>query len=108
MPGALDGIRILDLTAMITGPLATMMLADRGAEVTQVEPPGIGDVMRYLGTRRAGMSALFAACNRNEHSIVVDLQQDAGREPVRELPRETGVFVRSFRPGKPRADGVVA
>ena len=60
MAGALDGIRILDLTAMITGPMATMILADQGAEVIKIEPPGSGDVMRYLGSNSRGMSAMYA------------------------------------------------
>jgi len=99
MPGPLDGYRILDLTAMLTGPLATMILADQGAEVVKVERPGIGDVMRYLSTMRGGMSTFFATCNRSKRSIVVDLGKDAGREIVRELASRADVFVQNFRPG---------
>ncbi len=99
MPGALDGIRIVDLTSMITGPLATMILADQGAEVVKVEPPGGGDVMRYLGTHRGGMSAFYAACNRNKRSVVVNLRDEAGRDLVRELAAGADVFIQNFRPG---------
>jgi crotonobetainyl-CoA:carnitine CoA-transferase CaiB-like acyl-CoA transferase len=100
MPGPLDGYRILDLTAMITGPLATMVLADQGAEVVKLEPPGGGDVMRYLSTMRGGMSTLFAACNRSKRSIVVNLREEAGRELARELAGRADGFVQNFRPGE--------
>src|SRR5262245_7683538 len=99
MPGPLDGYRVVDLTAMITGPLATMLLADQGADVVKVEPPGGGDVMRYLSTMRGGMSTMFAACNRSKRSIVVNLREEAGREVVRELAARADVFVQNFRPG---------
>jgi crotonobetainyl-CoA:carnitine CoA-transferase CaiB-like acyl-CoA transferase len=57
-PGPLDGVRILDLTSMISGPIATMMLADQGADVIKVEPPG-GDLVRSLGPNRGGFTATF-------------------------------------------------
>ncbi len=99
MAGPLDGYRILDLTTMITGPLATMMLAEQGAEVVKVERPGIGDVMRYLSTMRGGMSTFFAGCNRSKRSIVVDLGKQAGREIARDLAARSDVFIQNFRPG---------
>ncbi len=99
MAGPLEGFKIVDLTAMITGPLATMMLADQGAEVVKVEPPGFGDIMRYLSTQRGGMSTFFALCNRSKRSIVVNLREERGREIVRELVRGADVFVQNFRPG---------
>jgi len=97
--GPLEGFRILDLTAMLTGPLATMILADQGAEVVKVERPGTGDVMRFLGTMRGGMSTFFATCNRGKRSIVVDLARASGREIVLELASRADVFVQNFRPG---------
>ena len=75
MAGPLDGIKIIDCSAFIAGPLATMILGDQGADVIKVEPPGFGDVMRILGTSRGGMSGLFANCNRSKRSIVLDLKQ---------------------------------
>lgn len=99
MAGALEGIRILDLTAMITGPMATMMLADQGAEVVKVEPPGIGDVMRYLGSSSRGISSMYASCNRNKQSVVLNIATDEGKAIVRELAAEADVFVQNFRPG---------
>jgi crotonobetainyl-CoA:carnitine CoA-transferase CaiB-like acyl-CoA transferase len=99
MPGALDGTRVVDLTAMITGPLATMILADQGAQVVKVEPPGIGDVMRYIGSQRGGISSLFASCNRSKRSLVVNLKEEAGRAIVRELALGADVFIQNFRQG---------
>jgi len=99
MPGPLDGIRILDLSAVLSGPLATMMLADQGAEVIKVEPPGLGDIMRIGLNRRAGMAAFFANANRGKRSIVLDLGREKGRDVVRELARRADVFVQNFRPG---------
>ncbi len=99
MKGALDGIRIVDLTANITGPYATMMLADQGAEVVKVEQPPYGDVMRFLGSHRGGITSLFASCNRSKRSVVLNLKEKAGREIVRELARGADVFVQNFRPG---------
>ena len=63
LPGALDGVRILDLTTMVAGPVATMMLADQGADVIKIESPS-GDLMRHLSRGRNGMNASFVSCNR--------------------------------------------
>jgi crotonobetainyl-CoA:carnitine CoA-transferase CaiB-like acyl-CoA transferase len=99
MSGPLDGIRIVDLTAMITGPLATMLLADQGAEVIKIEPPATGDFFRYVGTHRGGIGAAFASVNRSKRSIVVDLKNEAGRALVRELAAGADVFIQNFRHG---------
>jgi crotonobetainyl-CoA:carnitine CoA-transferase CaiB-like acyl-CoA transferase len=99
MPGPLTGFRIVDCTAMITGPLATMILADQGAEVIKIEPPGIGDVMRQIATQRGGMSAFFAGCNRSKRSLVLDLRAEHGRALAKRLVAGADVFVQNFRPG---------
>jgi crotonobetainyl-CoA:carnitine CoA-transferase CaiB-like acyl-CoA transferase len=99
MPGPLAGIRIADCSAYITGPMATMLLADQGAEVVKVEPPGLGDVMRHLGTERGGISALFAGCNRSKRSLALNLREERGRELLKRLVAESDVFVQNFRPG---------
>ena len=80
MPGPLDGIRIIDLTTMASGPLATSILADQGADVIKVEGPGRGDGLRKIGPSRGGLSALFASLNRNKRSIVIDLREPRGVE----------------------------
>jgi crotonobetainyl-CoA:carnitine CoA-transferase CaiB-like acyl-CoA transferase len=99
MNGALEGIRIVDLTANITGPYATMMLADQGADVVKIEQPPHGDMMRFLGSHRGGITSVFASCNRSKRSVVLNLKEDTAREIVRELGREADVFVQNFRPG---------
>ena len=73
MPGPLDGYRIVDLTTMISGPMATGLLGDQGADVIKVEAPGRGDLVRFLGASREGITATFATTNRNKRSIVLDL-----------------------------------
>jgi crotonobetainyl-CoA:carnitine CoA-transferase CaiB-like acyl-CoA transferase len=99
MTGPLAGIRIIDTTAYIAGPLATMVLADQGAEVIKVEPPGIGDALRLLGALRGGMSAFFATSNRSKRSLVLNLKQERGVEVLRRLVGQADVFVQNYRPG---------
>src|SRR5262245_4622793 len=106
MPGPLDGIRILDLTAMVSGPLATCVLADQGADVVKIEPPGTGDLIRQIGTSRAGISAIFATRNRNKRSLSLDLAQPAGRDALLRLVARADVFVQNFRPGAIDAMGL--
>ena len=98
MPGALDGIKILDLTTMVAGPVAAMMLADQGADVIKIESPS-GDLMRHFAFGRAGMSASFISCNRNKRSVAIDLKNPAGVEIVRKLAARADVFMHNFRPG---------
>ena len=98
MAGPLEGIRVLDLTTMVSGPVATMMLADQGADVIKIESPG-GDVMRRTGTRHRGMSASFLSCNRSKRSLCVDIKTEAGLDIVRKLAATADVLVQNFRPG---------
>ncbi len=99
MPGPLHGYRIVDLTAMITGPFATMILGDQGADVIKVEPPGLGDVMRWLGTGKGGISTLWALSNRSKRSVVLNLREARARELLLALVARADVFVQNFRPG---------
>ena len=85
--GPLEGFRIVDLTSMISGPVATMMLADQGASVIKVEPPGLGDIARWIGVRVGGISAMAAMVNRAKRSIAVNLQTEEGREAERDGAR---------------------
>jgi crotonobetainyl-CoA:carnitine CoA-transferase CaiB-like acyl-CoA transferase len=98
LTGALDGVRVLDLSTMVAGPVATMMLADQGADVIKVETPG-GDLMRHFSRGRNGMNATFLACNRNKRSLAVDLKTERGREIVHKLIATADVLVHNFRPG---------
>jgi crotonobetainyl-CoA:carnitine CoA-transferase CaiB-like acyl-CoA transferase len=94
----LAGIRVLDLTTNMSGPLATMVLADQGADVIKVEPI-TGDVIRSVGTGRGGMSAYFANLNRAKRSIALDLASPAGRDLVERIATDVDVFVQNFRTG---------
>jgi crotonobetainyl-CoA:carnitine CoA-transferase CaiB-like acyl-CoA transferase len=98
MAGPLAGVRVLDLTTMVAGPVATRMLADQGAEVIKIEPPS-GDLMRRFSNGRNGMSAFFLSCNRNKRSLAVDLKAAEGLAIVQKLIATTDVLVHNFRPG---------
>lgn len=99
MAGPLAGIKVVDCSAYVAGPLATMILGDQGAEVVKIEPLEIGDVMRHFGTQRGGISTLFAGCNRSKRSLPLNLREEAGREILFKLVAEADVFVQNFRPG---------
>jgi len=99
MSGPLSGIRVIDLTAMLSGPYATMILADQGAEVIKVEPPDGGDHTRKGGNRRNGFAANFLNLNRNKRSLAIDLKSPRGRDVVLRLAAGADAFVQNFRPG---------
>jgi len=106
MEGPLEGYRIVDLTAMVSGPIATMMLAEQGADVVKVEPPGQGDLVRSIGHARSGISPLFATSNRSKRSIAIDLKQSDGVEILKRLVSTADVFVQNFRPGTAERMGI--
>ncbi len=97
--GPLTGVKVVDFSVMISGPLAAMMLADQGADVIKVESPGLGDIMRFLGSNKGSMTGIFANNNRGKRSIVVDLKQAAGVDLVRRLVEDADVVIQNFRPG---------
>jgi crotonobetainyl-CoA:carnitine CoA-transferase CaiB-like acyl-CoA transferase len=97
--GALEGVRVLDLTRYIPGPYCTMLLGDLGADVIKVEEPGIGDPTRALPPAVGTDSAVHASLNRNKRSIAVDLRTDQGAAVVRRLAASADVLVEGFRPG---------
>src|SRR5215216_3536886 len=99
MPGPLHGYRVVDLTSMISGPLATMVLADQGADVIKVEAPNGGDHTRAGSNRRNGLSASFLNNNRNKRSIVLDLKTAGGLQVLMRLAAGADVMVQNFRPG---------
>ncbi len=99
MPGPLDGIRIIDLSAMISGPMATMILGDQGAEVLKIENPDGGDYVRKGANRQGGFAASFLNNNRNKKSIAINLKNEQGKAVLRKLIKGADVFVQNFRPG---------
>jgi crotonobetainyl-CoA:carnitine CoA-transferase CaiB-like acyl-CoA transferase len=104
--GPLRGIRVVDVTTMISGPVATRILGDQGADVIKVEAPGLGDLVRAMGASRDGMSASFATVNRNKRSLVLDLKSDVGRDLLLKLVATADVFVQNFRPGAVERMGI--
>ena len=100
MTGPLDGFKILDLTQVVSGPLATMLLADQGAEVLKVEPvDGLGDMTRLPSFDKGGIGAFYMNNNRGKHSLSLDLSQPEGISIIKKLIEDTDVFVQNFRPG---------
>ena len=94
----LQGVRVVDLSRILSGPFCTLLLADMGADVLKVEPPG-GDPLRAQGVMVEGLSWYFAAFNRNKRSLVVNLRSTRGREVLRRLLATADVVVDNFRPG---------
>ncbi len=98
MAGPLSGFRILDLSAVLSGPLATMLLCDQGAEVIKVEPLA-GDIVRQMGGGQADTSPSFLSANRGKKSIALDLKTPEGVQIVKNIAATADVFVQNFRPG---------
>ena len=99
-PGALDGVTVLDLTRILSGPYCTMMLADMGARVIKIEQPGKGDDTRAWGPPfQHGESAYFLCCNRNIKSITINLKSPNGQELIRRVAKVSHVVVENFLPG---------
>ncbi len=99
MPGPLDGIRIIEVSEVISGPLAVMILAEQGADVIKVEPPKHGEESRQLANYRDGMASLFMNCNQGKRSIGINLKTEEGLALLYELVQEADVFVQNWRPG---------
>jgi crotonobetainyl-CoA:carnitine CoA-transferase CaiB-like acyl-CoA transferase len=98
-PGPLAGLRVLDFTRVLAGPAASLALADLGAEVIKIEPPGTGDETRTFPPLRDGESHYFLSVNRGKRSIVVDLKSPEGVALVRDLAAKCDIVVENYRPG---------
>ncbi len=103
--GPLHGVRVLDLSAYIAGPYGCTLLADQGADVIKIEPPG-GDNLRQYPSTLASESRAFLGVNRSKRGIVLDLKQEAGLVALLKLARDADVLVHNFRPGVPQRLGI--
>src|SRR5438552_18006990 len=106
MSGPLAGIRVIDLTVAVLGPVATQILGDLGAEIIKIEPPE-GEMMRGIGpARNPGMAAYYLNVNRNKKSVVLDLKQPLARAAMLRLAATADVFVHNMRPGAAERLGI--
>ena len=106
MSGPLAGIRVIDITIAVLGPVATQILGDLGAEVVKIEPPE-GEMMRGIGpARHQGMAAYYLNVNRNKKSLVLDLKRPKAREALLRLAATADVFVHNMRPGAAERLGI--
>ena len=99
MAGPLAGIKVLDLTRVLAGPYATMILSDLGAEVIKIEQPGIGDESRNFGPFKNGFSLYFMSVNRGKRSITLNLKTERGKAIFKQLVKQSDILVENFRPG---------
>ena len=97
MAGALEGIKIIELASYVTGPFASVLLADLGAQVIKIETPGEGDPFRGWGEKQ--YAATFCSLNRNKKSLTLDIRKSEGREVLLKLVKHSDVFIENLRPG---------
>ena len=95
----LEGIRVIDLSVFLPGPYLTLAMADHGAEVIKIEPPGEGDPSRHIGLSDGPSTVFFRNLNRGKKSVVLDLKDPGQRDALLSLCDQADVFVESFRPG---------
>ena len=100
MSGPLAGIRVIEVCQNLSGPYCCTLLADMGADVIKVEPPGVGDHSRHIGRHfEGGESHAFMNLNRSKRSIVIDLKSEGGKAILRELAAGADALVENNRPG---------
>jgi len=95
----LSGIKVIELSNMVTASLASMTLAGQGADVIKVEPLGVGDKLRHFGSQKAGISGVFNNCNRGKKSLAINLKSEAGQAAVRKLILGADILIHNYRPG---------
>ncbi len=103
--GPLTGIRIVDVTQVISGPVATKILGDQGADVIKIELP-TGDMTRGMGGGKRGMAPIFATANRNKRSLGLKYRDPAGLDVLKRIVRGADVFIQNFRPGAADGQGI--
>ena len=98
--GPLQGFKVIDMSSVVSGPMAAVMLADQGADVIKIEPPGWGDGIRRLGANRNGLSAIYAMINRNKRSLALNFKHPRGKDLLLKLAKQSDVLLQNYRPGK--------
>lgn len=104
--GPFHGVRVIEVASALAGPGATAVLADQGADVIKIEPPGMGDILRYMGATRNGVSGIFQHYNRGKRSIALNLKHPEGLAIVHRLVADADVILHNFRPGVAERLGV--
>ncbi len=104
--GPLSGIRVVDVTQNLSGPMATMILGDQGADVIKIEPPGIGDFTRAMGGTKRGVAPAFAVINRNKRSVALNLRDPRGLQLLKRMVARADLFVQNHRPGVAERIGI--
>ena len=104
--GALEGIRVLDLTRVLCGPYATMFMGDMGADIIKIENPKGGDDTRLWGSKTGGESFYFASFNRSKRSITIDLKSEKGKNLFYEMVKHADVVIENYRPGVTKRLGI--
>ncbi len=97
--GPLEGIKIIDISTIVSGPLAASMLGDQGAEVIKIEPPYKGENARVMGPIKEGSGALFATVNRSKRSLAMDLKKAESKKIIYKLIESADIIIDNFRPG---------
>ena len=95
----LEDVTVLEFSTMSTASFAAMMMAEQGASVIKVEPIELGDPMRFLGSSKGGISALFANCNRGKESVRINIKEEAGQALVREMIPHVDIVIHNYRLG---------
>ncbi|MGH6618624.1 MAG: CaiB/BaiF CoA transferase family protein, partial [Alphaproteobacteria bacterium] len=95
----LAGVKVIDIANFLAGPLASMFLADFGADVIKVERPGSGDEIRYWGNNKNGVGLMYKLINRNKRSVTADLRTPLGVEIVKRLVKDADILIENYRPG---------
>lgn len=99
MAGPLAGVKVVDFSTALAGPMAAGLMADMGADVVKIEPPGLGDVVRFVGPSVGGVSAIYQHANRSKRAITIDLGTDEGRALALRFCDDADIVVQNFRPG---------
>lgn len=95
----LAGVRVVEMSNMVTASLSAMMLGGQGADIIKIEPLGIGDKLRHFGSQKKGISGVFNNCNRGKKSLAINLKSDEGRNAVRRIIDSADVLLHNYRPG---------